>query len=71
MKKLISICIITIVMVSLNACRQDNDEIIFEQTGKKDTQTTNRMGKNTDRDSAHISPTDPPVKDGQQWKIKK
>jgi|GEM_PF-6110965 len=60
-------------MVSLSACRQDNDETIFEQTGKKDTQTTNRMGKSTetDRDSAHISPTDPPVRDGQQWKIKK
>lgn len=70
MKKLISICIITIVMVSLSACRQDDDETTFEQTGKRDIKT-NRTGKNTDRDSAQINPTDPPVKDGQQWKIKK
>lgn len=70
MKKLISICIITIVMVSLNACRQDNDETTFEETGK-DTQKTIRTGHTTDRDTAQITPADPPVKDGQQWKIKK
>lgn len=58
-------------MVSLNACRQDDDENIIEQTGRKDTQTINRTGENTDRDTAQINPTDPPVRDGQQWKIKK
>lgn len=71
MKKLISICIITIVIVSLNACRQDDEDTTFEQAGKKDMQTADRADKNADRDTAKINPADPPVRDGQQWKIKK
>jgi len=57
-------------MISLNACRQDNDETTFEETGKN-TQKTIKTGQTTDRDTAQITPADPPVKDGQQWKIKK
>lgn len=70
MKRLISIFAIAVLLTSLNSCRQEEEEIMNVPTVQNLNKSINDTTKGC-KPALPIDPLDPPVRDGQQWKIKK
>ncbi|RKS96871.1 hypothetical protein [Chryseobacterium defluvii] len=65
------IIVAMILIVVLNSCRQEDSitESVIEEVMQND-RNNDEASKNDTIDN-NITPADPPVKDGQQWKQKK
>lgn len=71
MKKYFQIAILVMIFIPiLNSCRQDDNS---NESTTEDLIKINKKNSETSKSDTidKIPPTDPPVKDGQQWKIKK
>lgn len=71
MKNYFPLIIVAMILIAvLNSCRQDDSitESTIEEVMKNDK--SNSEASKNDTIDHHITPTDPPVKDGQQWKLK-
>lgn len=71
MKRLISIFAIAVLLASLNSCRQEDEEIMNIPTVQKNVNKSINDTTKGCKPALPIDYVDPPVRDGQQWKIRK